>query len=561
MPFKLPEWKEWTDQVIEDTHGRVRVYRDLFYGRHAQLFERAKDLLSEGELTDNLRNGRTTAKEGNVKTPYIIANGTKIVCKVPATMVSRAIGTLSLNEDQEFPASAVEGDVKPDDNGENAEGEGVVYLSDILEDIERQSGFRRGAHYSNILQQQIDGGIVGVPVMDDNGVRIEFKKREVYYPHEDGLGCDLVFVRTLENLDGEMEDFLHVHRQRVEDAVLTITENLYRLNDTKTEAVEESEAMQILEVDTLERTFTGRTEPIVVYWANEPTFDYPLGISAIDGQESKQDEINWTLTRNAITFERNGKPRIAVSKRVMNALKQKALERYGDESAIDHRDMEIIEIDQETGESLQIIQVDITKIGDIKWVKDLLKMMFSETETSDKAIDYDLSGGGGSGAQTGVAKFYDLFTSIMKAERLIEEYVDFIQELVENCFWLMSQDPRYADIRVIRPSVHVKDVIPTTTKEKIETEVSAVSGKVRSKEKAVRNINDRDSDDAIEQELERIEEDNSTVNSNSAAPLALNNLQSMLDNPNSRETGSQGTQAQETATENAENGAGLTANE
>jgi hypothetical protein len=543
MKMQLPEWKEYSDKLVQEIHGNVKLYRDLYYGKHGEIFERAKQLIKDGELTDNIENGMTRNPRGNVRTPYIIANACKVICKVPATMVSRAIGRMSIAEDQEFSdpeaAAPIEGiDLNnPDTN--------VIYLSDILEDIERLSGFNRGAHFSNILQQQIDGGLVGVPVVDDNGVRIDFKKREVYYPHEDGLGCDLGFTRTLENIQGEMEDFYHVHRQRVEDNKLTTEEILYRLVDTKLEAVEESEAKTILEVEKLTDTFEDRNRPFIVYWANESTFDFPLGMSALFGQDSKQDEINWTLTQAGIVFQRNGKPRFGVSKKVMNALRQAALERYDDETLIDHRDLELMEFDEDNPEAMKIYQIDITKIGDIAWVKDLMKLMFIETETSEKAVDFYLQEGA-SAAQSGIAKFYDLFTSIIKAERLVNEYVDFLQELVENCFWLMSKQPEYDTIEVVRPIIQVKDMIPTTLKERVETETLAKEKGLRSTERALKNINERDSDTAIEQEMTAIEEGQAGVNSNSASALSLNSMQSLLDN---RSGGAQTGQAASGATE------------
>lgn len=528
MPIKLPEWKKWDDSIIEDVHGTVRFYRDLYYGKHGELFPRAAELIKNGEIVDNIYNGQTTNPAGNVQTPYLIANACKVICKVPASMVSRAVGKLTLNDDQEFSdpeaAAPIEG-VDPN-NPETS----TIFLSDILEDIERSSGFKRGAHYSNILQQQMDGGLVGIPVKDDNGVRIEFKKREIYFPHEDDLGCDLAFKRDLENMDGEMSEYLHVIRQRVEDNTLKVNEWLYELNEAgELEEVDETEAAQILEVDSMSYEYTDRNRPFVVYWANEATFDFPLGISALYGQEGKQDEINWTMTRNSIVFQRNGKPRLAVSKEIMNALQQKALDRYNDENLIDHRDLELVTMDAQ-GKSMEVIQIDVTKIGDIKYVKDLLKMMFIETDTSEKAVDFYLGEGGGSAAQSGVAKFYDLFTSIVKAERLLDEYVDFIQELVENCFWLMSKDSAYEGIEVVRPSINIKDMIPTTLKERVETESMGVDHGIRSKEKAVTILNERDSDTAIEQELENIAGDIETINSQSQSPLALNSLSSMLDN-------------------------------
>lgn len=543
MKMSLPEWNEFSDKLVQETHGNVKLYRNLYYGNHGEVFERAADLIKNGEITDNIENGTTKNARGNVRTPYIIANACKVICKVPATMVSRAVGKMSLAEEQTFKDPTAAAPI------EGAE-EGTIYLSDILEDIERLSGFNRGAHFSNILQHQIDGGLVGVPVVDDNGVRIDFKKREVYFPHEDGLGCDLGFTRTLENMNEEMEDFYHVHRQRVEDNTLTTKELLYRLVDTQLEEVEEAEAKLILEIDRMENKFDDRNRPFIVYWANEATFDYPLGMSALYGQEGKQDEINWTLTQAGIVFQRNGKPRFGVSKKVMNALRQAALERYDDETLIDHRDMEIMEFDENNPEAMKIYQIDITKIGDIKWVKDLMKLMFIETETSEKAVDFYLQEGG-SAAQSGIAKFYDLFTSIIKAERLVGEYVDFLQELVENCFWLMSKEKEFDTIEVVRPTIQVKDMIPTALKERVETEALAKEKGLRSTERALKNINERDSQTAIEQEMELIEEGQASVNSNSASALSLNSMQSLLDNRaggqtnNSAQTAQEGTGATE----------------
>src|SRR5699024_6388758 len=100
----------------------------------------------------------------------------------------------------------------------------------------------------------------------------------------------------------------------------------------------------------------------------------PLGVSCMKGQDCQKDEINRTMTRNAITCERNGKPRMAVSKKIMQALEQKAVNRYGDSSRIDHRDLEVMTMDED-GNAMEIIQIDISRIGDIQWVKDLMKLM------------------------------------------------------------------------------------------------------------------------------------------------------------------------------------------
>ena len=505
----VPIWESWSDDVVSKVHGDLEYYRELYYGNHGELFQRAIDLIKDGEITDNITNGYRKNTKGNVRTPYIVANVSKLIPEIPALFVSRAIGKLSIDQDVQFKT-----------------GEAEEWLSEIVEEIAKDSKLTT-AHYSNILQQQIDGGIVGVPVKDENGIRIDFKKRELYFPHEDGLGCDLAYKRRLMNKDGEMQDYLHIHRERVEERNLTTEETLYSLSDNALQPVEEEEAKWLLGVDSLTEVYVGRSRPLVCYWANEATFDYPLGLSSLLNQGNKQDEINWTLTRLGIVYERNGKPRLAISKEVMSALQQRAFERYGDEERIDHRDLELVTID-ENGRHMEVVQIDITKIGSISWVKDLMKLMFMETKTSEKAVDFYLEGGN-SGAQSGVAKFYDLFISIIKAEKIANEYVEFLQELFENCLWLLAQDEGYEDTIIQRPSITINDMLPTTRKERIETEVMAKGGGIRSTERAVRNVNPTDSDASVLAEIERIEEDAASVNSNSGMSVGLNTLSAMLD--------------------------------
>lgn len=506
----IPIWETWSDDVVSRVHGDLTYYRELYYGNHGELFQRAKDLIDDGEITDNITHGYTTNTKGNVRTPYIVANVSKLIPEIPALFVSRAIGKMSIDQDVTF----------------NVDGE-ETQLSTIVEEIVKDSKLTSG-HYSNILQHQIDGGIVGIPVKDENGIRIDFKKRELYFPHEDGLGCDLAYKRRLMNQEGEMKDYLHIHRERVEERNLATEEVLYSLSDNALQPIDEEEAKWLLGVDTLTQVYEGRSRPLVCYWANEATFDFPLGVSSLLNQGNKQDEINWTLTRLGIVYERNGKPRLAISKEVMTALQQKAFERYGDEGRIDHRDLELVTID-ENGRHLEVVQIDISKIGSISWVKDLMKLMFMETKTSEKAVDFYLDGGA-SGAQSGVAKFYDLFISIIKAEKIAAEYVEFLQELFENCLWLLAQDEGYEETIIQRPSIAINDMLPTTRKERIETEVMAKSGGIRSTERAVRNVNPTDSDASVMAEIERIEEDAASVNSNSGLPVGLNTLSAMLDN-------------------------------
>lgn len=492
-------WKQFDTSVIEKTHGKIYYYRDLYEGNHSTLFSRAKDLISKGEIVDNITNGPVQAQ--NVQTPYIIANISKLIPEIPAMLVSRSIGKLgtSLTQDKEQVDEVNE---KTDGLIDGTEDETVNGLIiDVQQELIRQIGLNSNLqfeHYGNILQHQLDGGLVGVPWMDERGLRLEFKSRDVYYPHADGLGADLAYRREFD--DGK--EYLHVYRERLKDGNLTASHLLYELNAANlANSIEEETTKELLGINKLETVYEGRGRLFISYWANEKTFMNPLGVSCLKNQEAKQDEINWTLTRSAITFERNGKPRIAVSKEIFDELSNRAFDRYGDEGKIDHRDLEITTFN-DAGKAMEIIQVDISKIGDIQWVKDLMKLMFIETKTSEKAVDFYMDSGSGA-AQSGVAKFYDLFLSLIKAEQIQGEYVAFLKQLVESALWLANRED--SAVIIEEPEVSLNGMVPISRKELLEENVLPFEKGAQSLETTIRRNNPQASEEWIQEELARLE--------------------------------------------------------
>ena len=193
----------------------------------------------------------------------------------------------------------------------------------------------------------------------------------------------------------------------------------------------------------------------------------------------------------------------------MQELQRISLERYGTEGNFDHRDLEVTEIDEE-GNSLVIHQIDVSKIGDITYVKDIIRMMMMETQTSEQAIDF-LQSSGSTSSQSGVAKFYDMLISIMKAEHLREQYVSFIRRGVESCLWLLERDNK--DIKVEKPNIPQKEIIPVTSKEVAEENIMKYQGKAQSLEQTVRNMNPEHSEEWIMNEVESIEADSVSTDS------------------------------------------------
>lgn len=504
----MAELKSFTQEEITETHGDMFLYRDLYDGRHSKLFDRAKALIEQGEIIDRIEYGDVKAQ--NVQTPYIVVNISKMIVDIPTLFITRSMGKLQTN----YPINEIEDDedFNTEDNhiegtqDDSLNGELFDLQQETLDQIEVNSNFNKH-HGMNIKQWQIDGGIVAVPEVINGQVKLSFKERNVYYELEDGKTYQLRYI--VERGD---DKFVHVHEEVEGEDELTGSHTVYHMDDNGDLQIVDDEEI-IFDITKLEReqrdyVLKGRKRTLFVYLPYSPTFMNRYGRSVLMGQEGKQDEVNWTMTRTAQIFERNGKPRISVSKEVMERLIDVSRQRYGVEDKFDHRDLEVTTIDED-GQSLQIHQIDISKIGDITYVKDVIKMMLMETQTSEKAIDFFTSEG--AQAQSGTAKFYDLFLSIMKAEQMRDEYIEFIQQGVENCMWLLNLDNK--DLIIEKPIIVQRDMMPVTSKETSTLNNQSYAAGTQSLEQTVRNNNPDKSEEWIMEEVEKIEAERTSQDS------------------------------------------------
>ena len=496
----MAELKQFTQEDIVNTHGDMFKYRDLYDGFHSKLFDRAKAQIESGEIIDRIEYGDVKAQ--NVQTPYIVVNISRMIVDIPTLFITRSLGKMQTN----YPINEMEREDDFETDEEHIEGASNNVFEDnlfdlqqeTLDQIETNSNFSKW-HGMNIKQWQIDGGIVAVPEFINGQIKLTFKERNVYYELDDGKTYQLRYI-----VERGEEKFIHVHEEIEGENELIGSHTVYKMNeDGELSEVEDEELIfEITKLEREERNYIlkGRKRTLFVYLPYNPTFMNEYGRSALMGQEGKQDEVNWTVTRSAQVFERNGKPRISVSKEVMDRLMQVSMDKYGVDNKFDHRDLEVTTIDED-GRSLEIHQIDIAKIGDITYVKDIIKMMLMETQTSEKAIDF-FTGEGGR-AQSGTAKFYDLFLSIMKSEQMRKQYVEFIQQGVENCMWLLNQDNK--DIIVEKPIIVQEDMMPVTSKETSTLNNQSYSAGTQSLEQTVRNNNPDKSEEWILDEVEKIE--------------------------------------------------------
>ena len=534
-------WVKFDKEVIKQVHDDMYYYRGLYEGRHHELFPRAINLIEQGEIIDVYSTQNEVASK-NVRTPYLMINISRVIVDLPSMLVARTLNGIKTNypsdslaqEDmlnniqqttvstQEQPQEQfIEQTETTDFNGQTTDKQ-----QEVIDQIKKNSNIN---HTMNLNQLQIDGGIVAVPMIKNGKIAIDIKERNVYYPHDDGQGIDLVY--ELEPTQQEEERgvrFVHVYTERESEDAIETLDRLYKSNDENNLVlVEEPEIIQEkLQIDLADthKVFKGRQRTFVSYLANDPTFTNKLGNSALRGISGKQEEINWTVTRTAQTFERNGKPRISIPKGTMEQLKIIAQDKYNDENKIDHRDLEVTEID-ENGKSMEIHQIDTSKIGDMSYVKDIVRMMLAETQTSESAIE--LVKESSSGTQSGIAKFYDLMLSVIKSEKIRDEYVEFLQNAFESALWFANDKDN--EIIIERPNIIVKDMLPKPQEEVSTENISKYNAGVQSLEETIRRINPEKSEEWVQEEIERIQS-NQTQSDSMSLDLGNQSLQNFMNN-------------------------------
>ncbi|MDU0485400.1 hypothetical protein [Staphylococcus haemolyticus] len=561
------DWQTFGKDVIVDIHGDMYYYRNLYEGNHHEIFPRAINLINRGEIVDVYADDKINSPK-NVRTPYIMLNVSKIIVDVPSMFVSRSIGQVKTNhtvnsigqeemkgtENNTDNAQANENNFETNNtddetNVENStqnNGESDLFETTDTNDFNAVAQDPQQAtidqiiqnsklnHYMNITQLQVDGGIVAVPSMRNDQISIDIKERNVYYPHDDDMGVDLVYElpQTAEEEINKIS-YVHVYTERQNGQSVTTYHRLYSRNkNNEMELVIEPAIIEDklrlgerFNNGVLEKTFAGRQRLFVCYLPNNPTFMNELGNSTLKGLDGKQEEVNWTLTRTAQTFERNGKPRISIPKGTMNTLKQIAADTYGNENQINHELLEVTEIDEVTGKSMEIHQIDTTKIGDMTYIKEIVRAMLAETQTSENAVE--LVKRDTANSQSGTAKFYDLIVSIIKSERIRNEYVEFLKDIIESALWFANK--KESSVIIERPNIMLKDMLPQPKQELSTDNIAKYNAKVQSLEETVRANNPDKSEEWVQEEIQRIEDEKSSTDSLSLTNGAMN-LQQFMNN-------------------------------
>src|SRR5699024_9677855 len=106
----------------------------------------------------------------NVQTPYITANVSKLIPEIPAMLVSRSMGDISTSIESNELQNNGDDEEQDDEELESIDYD-VTQQQQVIDDIQENTHLEF-EHWGNIVQQQVDGGLVGVPWLDEKGLRL-----------------------------------------------------------------------------------------------------------------------------------------------------------------------------------------------------------------------------------------------------------------------------------------------------------------------------------------------------------------------------------------------------
>ncbi len=457
----------------------MRYYRALYDGDHADIFPRAKTVGTDRRMKwrrKSYKEWEQTHETIQSNHPYIVANFSCLVAEVPADLLNRALGNVSADieegEELEFVAS-------------------VVSASKVNDKI-----------WAAVTQQQVDGTIAYRIRRNDRGrVWFEWLMGDQYLPHDDDQGADIAWIEEWGE-EGNKKRFLRVERQMLTDAGLQVQQLVYKMeNETVNEEVDVHTYAEEYGVDVPEELeLIGVPELLCGNVPNEETLGSPRGRSALRNIDVLQEEINWTITRDSIVFEKHGKPKLAIPRALWDTVANQNMKHYGGRF-VRNADLEVVSYDEKNGAVPLYITWDAKTEQSFAHVTRLIQYMLAVSKTSMQAAGLEEAKG-----QSGVALLYLWIQSVIKTESTQSKFDSAIKSAIRKCIILENALGR-KEMEVQDPVVEWGDMLPKAESERDREEMEKYAAGVQSLETTVRRMHPDWSEDAIEAEIQKIQDE------------------------------------------------------
>lgn len=466
------------DVEVED----MLYYRLLYGGDHDLIFPRARSIQTTERVIRRARpglyrRGRSADIKVTSEHQYVVVNFASLVAEVPADLINRALGNVSADVEEgpelEF-VSAVVTASKPNDK-----------------------------IWAAVTQHQVDGLIAYRIRRSAKGkVWFEWLLGDRYFPHEDGNGADLAWVEEWDDSKGGKVKFLRVERQELSDDGLTIQQMVFKMDgDTVGELLDTQQYAADYSIEIPEdETLSGVEELLCGFVINDETLLHPRGRSALRNIDTIQEEINWTITRDSIVFDKHGKPKLAIPRALWDTVANQNLRDYG-ARFVRGADLEVVSFDEKTGAIPQYITWDAKTEQSFEHVDRLIRYMLAVSKTSVQAAGLEEGKG-----DTGIALLYLWIQSVIKADAIKDKFDGAMKDAIRKCM-LLENAIGNAGLKPVNPVIEWGDMLPKAESEKDEEESKKYVDGVQSLETTVRRLHPDWSEEAITAEIQKIEDD------------------------------------------------------
>ncbi|EHB50109.1 hypothetical protein [Paenibacillus lactis] len=471
--------KSFPPPPFDQEIGMMLYYRLLYEGEHAEIFPRARSVVTEKRYVHRrvgVRSWRKVEKVFSADNQYIVANFSSLVAEVPADLLNRSLGNISADTE---------------------EGPELDFVSSVVTTSKPNEKV-----WSAITQHQVDGRVAYRVRRNEAGaVWFEWILGDQYLPHDDGRGADIVWIEEWGN--GDRKDrFLRVERQRLEAEGLTIQQLVFKMDgDNVGDQLDISQYASDYELDIPEDVeLPDVNELLCGMVTNDETLTYPRGRSALRNIDGLQEEINWTITRDSIVFDKHGKPKLAIPRALWDTVASQNQRDYGGRF-VRNADLEVVSYDEKSGAVPMYITWDAKTQQSFEHVTRLIKYMLAISKTSPQAAGLEEGKG-----ESGVALLYLWIQSVIKAEAIKDKFDAAIKAAIRKCL-ILENAIGGQNLKITDPVVEWGELLPKADSEKDTEEIEKYAGGVQSLETTVRRMHPDWSEEAIMAEIQKIQDE------------------------------------------------------
>lgn len=460
----------------------MKYFRALYQGNHEAIFPRAMNLVDSetvqrhSRAPGRIKRLRPIDQQRNAMYHYVVVNLTPVIAELPADLINRALGNISADTEDKDELAFIQAVNK------KAKTAAKVW----------------GA----VVQHQIDGRVAYRVRRNEAGrVWFEWMLGDMYFPHDDEEGADLAWVEEQGGPDRK-DKFLRVERHRIEDDTATIEQLVFTMEGNSVgdqmDLAEYASRYDLSIPDLVE--IKGADELMCGLVVNNDTLLTPRGVSALHGIDVIQEEINWTITRDSIVFEKHGKPKLAIPRKLWETVADKNDQYYG-QRFVRGADLEVVSYDENNGAVPQYITWDARLEQSFEHVQRLIENMCTVSKTSPQAAGVKEAKG-----ETGVALLYLWIQSVIKAESIREKFDQAIKDALRKCI-ILENALGGANLKTDAPVIEWGDMLPKAESERNEEERKNYGDGVQSLETTVRKLHPDWTEKAIEEEIKKIEDE------------------------------------------------------